>query len=346
MQYEEPHVIPTEPAVSAHRFKKRFVLWVMVITVIAVAAVSLSILLHFDNQYRQAEALVNARSFSSAQICLEKIPSFYRDVPKLTVYAQAGEAFDAGRMEQARDLYGSLGEYKDSSVLWAEAYYRLAASLDAQNDFTRALSAYKMLGTYKDCPERLTGLREKIYQLAVDQYHSRKYAQAAGDFALVVGFERANDYLTLTKAHSKIIADRVRDYTGMKKLYGSLSALGTFEDTRALRESEPFFLFWLEGDWYCSSPGELEHIHIYFNAARGCWFLNDAALDDDLYTLSGYRILYMRDYCWAEIFTLKYQSETCLRLIPAEPGKPICDYVRDYPPQVKGAKQRLQPTPL
>ena len=95
-------------------------------------------------------------------------------------YKQAEESFAAGEYVSARDIYRSLGDYKNSRDKFEEAdniiMYARAQEYFDNGEYEKAENIYERLGDYKDSKEKLAEASNMIiYDLAQQCYDDEAY---------------------------------------------------------------------------------------------------------------------------------------------------------------------------
>lgn len=311
---------------------------------------ALGVFLYFGGEYSRAEDRVAAKDFVGAQQCLLKVPAFYKDSPQLMDYAQAGAALADKKFDRAKAYYVSLGDYrdaralqseadyrkagalldasdfngakalyaalaqknyKDSAAMVSEADYRAATAFYAKNDYKNALDAYSALGNYKDSKERLSGITNELFSNAVSDYRKGSYEAARSGFLLVAGYnEDAKKYIYLIDAHSVTVGESRYDYVHIKEIYDNLLLVGNMEDAMALKMSDVFMPYFLEGTWLYSDGSPC--LSVTHPAAATGWMVDGYHLDRSYKFENGNLYRITNDSTWVVDVTFLYVDDnTC-----------------------------------
>lgn len=177
---------------------------------LALAAGVGGFLLYTDYQYNKALDSEKKQNFGDAQLHLSRVVSFYKDAQKLMAYAQAGEALQDGDYNNAKYLYGSLGDFLETKTA--------------------------------------TDLNGIVYEAALEKYRGGEYRAAAGYFDMLGEYGQSGDYLVLAEAYEMVAEDK-DDYRAQKALFAKLERLGTLSDAQALMATDLFIYYRLEGKW-------------------------------------------------------------------------------------------------
>jgi tetratricopeptide (TPR) repeat protein len=310
-----------------------------------------SFIIYTGVQYNNATACMEKKDYKGAVSYLTKVASFYKDAPKLKVYAQADDQLEGKQYDSAKTLFSSLGAFRDSATLVKEADYRKAGALldssdfdgaralytslsadgykDAKNMITEvdyrfavslqdkgdnaALEAFSKLAAYKDSADRLTAVSDIVFKKAVEDYRKHDYAEAGKGFDRITGFnDDVAKYVTLIEAHSITLNDSKKNYDKTKAVYVKLAAIGAFEDAKALSTSDIFLLYKMEGIWLNSSGGT--YMTIKYNKSSSCWYLENDVIDGVSYKLENGMFYQMKYSSWMELFSVKFLSESKIEL--------------------------------
>ena len=143
---------------------KRLVLTLIPLLLIAAGACAVFVVSSARaRSYAEAEALYASGDYAGAAAAFDKL-SNYKDAATQaarareedavqTNYIRAGKLLENGRFDDARELYLSLGDYRDSADLAVEAEYRKGQELIETGDFEKARALFAELHNYKDSAE-------------------------------------------------------------------------------------------------------------------------------------------------------------------------------------------------
>jgi TolA-binding protein len=356
MQYDAMQYRTAPPYQSAKKRLGNYALFLLsagiAFAVLAVAA--LGVFVYFGGEYGKAETSIENKDFKPAQGYLLKVPAFYKDAPKLIVYAQAGEALAGGQFDRAKAFYITLGNfrdsaamntetdyrkaaalldqsdfdgarqmfsalaqagYKDSATMVTEADYRRAASLVEKKDYKGAIEAYLKLGDYKESADKAKGAASEAFEAAVSQYRAGKYEDAKQGFGIVEKYNPdADKYLTLIEAHAVTVTQSNTNYVSTKTLFGKLAGLGDFEDAEKIEVSEVFLLYKLEGNWY-QSNGDL-YVDFTYNTFKSGWFFlaGTQPIDGIQFKASAGSIYKYVNGGWLEMNRFQFLGENSINL--------------------------------
>ena len=111
-------------------------------------------------------------------------------------YNSAVELLKNGNYEEAKTIFKSLGEYKDSVTQIDNCEIAYADSLAEKEDYYGALKIYEK---YPDNPnvteEKLKECKESIYQDAISYYQKGNYDYAISEFEFLSGYSDSEEYI-------------------------------------------------------------------------------------------------------------------------------------------------------
>jgi tetratricopeptide (TPR) repeat protein len=311
--------------------------------------------------YKQAQAWLAGGEFDKARDLFKSLGD-YGDCAKMiseTGYRQASALLANGEFAKAKELFLSLKDYKDSSQMALQADYEQAMALIKQLDYEKAIKLlsglaqsnfkdagdvlqeteyqyaavlygkgnlpgafdqYKQIDAYKDSGSMLITIGGKLFEEAVSLYRQKDYSKAKDELTRISGYApNADNYLALIDAHGKTAADARKDYKGMKALFGRITAMGTFEDAQALRVSDAFIFFRLEGTWK-DTAGKV-NMSVYYDPALSEWFIGSLLLDNELYMLKAGGLYFKYNNQWVIGLKMSLQSENSMKLQMIVNGK-------------------------
>ena len=223
-----------EPAANKSRKKRAAVL----LTVPLLLGLALLIC---DINYTQAVMHADAGAFAKASFSLEGVPAFYRESDALRSYVLAGMRLDDGFYDEAQQLFGTMGDYKNAPQMVTEARYRQAAALMDSDALVDAYNAFTAIHPYKDSDERIASLCESIYKKALAAYQARAYADAISLFSVIIHHRQSDSYVTVCAILSLDDAALTRAH------YQQLQSSGIDPSGLLLRDG--LIGFFLEGTW-------------------------------------------------------------------------------------------------
>ncbi len=170
--------------------KKFSVIAAAVAVVIIAAALVVTKVIVPANQYRQAQALLDARDYDGAVAAFEALGG-YRDSQERIAdvpYVKARDMRSDGNYSGAINLFRSLGDYKDSAAqvdATLQLQYDQAAAAVESGAYLDAILLFESLGDFSDAAERTL---EADYLYTKSLLDSKQYEVA------IKRFERLADY--------------------------------------------------------------------------------------------------------------------------------------------------------
>lgn len=276
--------------------------------------------------YREALALLDGREYRRARDMFAALGG-YMDSTQMALeadYRTAAELLGNGKFREALAAFSALAKknYRDSAGMASESKYRIALELSGKPDLKAAYAAMKDMGAYKDAEARFAAIEEKLYREGISYYRDSDYEKARADFKLLGAYERCEDYLTIMDANAleRIFQEDYRgpDYAGTKAVYDRLTAMGDFENAAALRTSNGFIYFRLEGYW-----GNQDGYFFKLTYRDGDWYTDyNIPWVDGKYYLIGDRTLYVgEDEDWHTLYLFTFISENEMRVYCYKDGK-------------------------
>ena len=101
-------------------------------------------------------------------------------------YNKAYDAFARGEYYTAVELFGELGDYKDSGALYLQSSYGLADRYYNARDYAKALDLFQKLGEYEDSVERAKACYHGLGDNALERLdfdEAIEYYTSAGDYS-------------------------------------------------------------------------------------------------------------------------------------------------------------------
>lgn len=128
--------------------------------------------------------------------------AFYLKAQINQKYESAIEMLQNGQYEDARDVFNSLGNYKDSISKLNESLnylkYDEANKLFEKKCYQDAAKIFSTLGEFEDSQALA---KESMYYYAVDLYEDEKYEEAFSRFQELEGYEDSNLYIANITLH-------------------------------------------------------------------------------------------------------------------------------------------------
>ncbi len=111
-------------------------------------------------------------------------------------YEAAEKALENQEFEDAAEMFGELGDYKDSKERVLQCYYEQGKFLMDKGDYSEAVEAFESAGNYQDAAVRVTSdykdSKERVLQC---YYEQGKFLMDKGDYSEAVeAFESAGNY--------------------------------------------------------------------------------------------------------------------------------------------------------
>ncbi len=156
-------------------------------------------------KYRKAAYLANQNSFDDAIYIYHEIKS-YKDSATLiddTTFRKACYLSDNGDYNQALAILQDLStkNYPEADDKIAELYYEWGNALISQEKYLDAYDKLNLAGDYLDTKQIIVDLKDYIYYLAIDYYHSAQYVESQQCLESIGNYLDSNAYLTLIDAH-------------------------------------------------------------------------------------------------------------------------------------------------
>jgi len=101
-------------------------------------------------------------------------------------YKSALSMMENSEWTGAREIFSTLGDYKDSQAMLTECDYNIALGSMENEDYEQAIEQFETLGNYKDCAELMT---ECTYLNAKSLYEQAEYSSAMEIFQALADYE-------------------------------------------------------------------------------------------------------------------------------------------------------------
>lgn len=239
---------PPAPQKPKRRLRKRVI-------VAAVVPVVLVVLAGFGiYTWRQAvtlKAAISYGQYDQAQVVYRQAPWLRMQDEQLAAYVDAQVLMAQGELEQARQAFLALEDYRDSSELEQKLErYLHAESLPA--GYSRYKTFYD-LGDFLDAQEKALACLPEVYDEAIDRYEAGNYTGTAEYFEVLTqypGYEDAELYKTACEVYEEI-ANLPGQTAYPAEISNTLRSLEQSIDIKgiALSNIDAFMI----SDWYASS---------------------------------------------------------------------------------------------
>ena len=107
-------------------------------------------------------------------------------------YRKAIDLYNAGRFDEAAELFSTLNGYEDSAQMQTLSRYWEAITLAEAGKHTEALPRFQKLGNYEDSAQRAI---ECTYQIAIADFEAGNYQDAENFFLKVPDYRQTPEYL-------------------------------------------------------------------------------------------------------------------------------------------------------
>lgn len=145
-------------------------------------------------------------------------------------YAFARELEEAGKAEEAAQLYMLLEGYEDAGTRWRSIEYALAVE-EMDRSAESALERFEDLGDYEDAQERA---KECRYRLAAERYAAGEYAQALSLYEQLGSYQESESLAQSSRYALAAQLSQQERYDEAALLYAECGAYLDAED-RAMR---------------------------------------------------------------------------------------------------------------
>jgi tetratricopeptide (TPR) repeat protein len=225
------------------------------IAVVVLGAAAAGFFIYNGGQYGEALACMDKQDFKGAQEHLASVASFYKDKTQLMQYAQAGEALQAKKFDDAKDLYLELEDYKDSKTMVSEADYQKASARLESSDFDEARQIFLTLKSYRDSDAMASEadyLKASALLTKSDFDGARQIFVSLKDYKDSATMVNEADYRKAAALYDK------KDYKNALDAYGKL---GDYKDSKDKLESVSKDIYdnavsdYKKGDYQTASEG-------------------------------------------------------------------------------------------
>ena len=164
-------------------------------------------MVHFsEGEYRQAqEDFLQVSDFLDADSWAEASSMMEQE----TVYREARELFDNGKIQEARDLFQKIPDYEE-----ATQYYRYTEGLLAleEKNYTVASTSFQSIPGFRDADDlaRLSIERQtsQQYQDAVKLFKENRYKEATSAFASISSYADSEYYIDYMSAMEDLNSEK------------------------------------------------------------------------------------------------------------------------------------------
>lgn len=205
-----------------------------------------------ESAYLMAQSLINKNQYDEAIEIFKLLEQKkYKDAASMVMeanYQKAAYFLVQKNYAEAEKGFSELTRlgYKDSATMLNETEYQIGISLYNDKKLDEALSRFKTLAKYKESEKYIGLVADSIFDKAVEYYRKKIYWSAQTEFAKINKYKDCSKYDLLILCH---YCD-IYNYKNASQLYKKLIALGPFEDSASLMESDVFIYFMLEANWH------------------------------------------------------------------------------------------------
>lgn len=124
-----------------------------------------------SSDYEEAVSLYEAGKYDEADQLFAQLGG-YRDSVQLRLacrHAQAMELYDAEAYEEAAKLFEKLGNYEDSATMLKACYYYQASQQQKAKEYETAMLLYQQAAGYKDSDTRALKCRQMYVTTLIDE---------------------------------------------------------------------------------------------------------------------------------------------------------------------------------
>lgn len=169
---------------------------------------------------------------------------------KSSDYKTASNYLEEGKYAEAREIFVSLGDYKDSSEKITACDYGLADALFAQGSYDEAIAAFDALNGYSDSAEKAFTANVRKEQAALSN-------AAAGDIITFGTYEQDNDLENGTEPIQWIVLERDGNKLFLLSLY-ALDSKGYNDTWTDVTWETCTMRAWLNGAFYQNAFSDIE----------------------------------------------------------------------------------------
>ena len=152
-----------------------------------------------ERSWQTGQKALAGENYAEASAAFEKAGSF-QDAGRLKQYADAWQLLEGGEFESAADIFWSLEDFKDSSLMISyclgrkqEALLEAACASDdadaAADSCREAVRLYSSLSLFRDSDERAAACRELISAKSTSWMSLGAYREAASGFAALGDYQ-------------------------------------------------------------------------------------------------------------------------------------------------------------
>ncbi len=213
-------------------------------------------------------------------------------------YSQASNFLENKNYNYAIYIFDSLGDFKNSEEMVAEANYQKAIDFFDNKNFDDAIKTFSYIETYRDSS---TKIKEAIYQIAEIYLHENNYLEAIELFSQLEDFSDSNERLLHTRW---LLANQYLKDENLAKAIEILETLGDYEDSTILIQETKYSLaykYYILGDFasaqaffqdisgYKNSSMYIKRLDI-LNGIQGNWYHNHPSLGWKIVRFVGWKI--------------------------------------------------------
>ena len=201
-----------------------------------------------ENRKKRKKKIIRG-SIIAAVLCIVAILSYATPkyvIPsckKMITYHQGNKLLSEGQYDEAKTVFESISEYKDSEQMILETQYKHAEALAAEGTYDDAIKIWKNLGEYKDSKDQIEKAKEKEqeskYQEAVSLMNQGDYQEAKQMFSALTNYKDSNE-----KAKECSELKKAKDYQTAIELYNAEDygeAVKLFQDLKGYNKSVEMF---------------------------------------------------------------------------------------------------------
>jgi len=229
-----------EAAPGGKKEKKRWPAWKKAV-VICAAVIGAAIIvvgglwINAEVNYNKAVELVEAEDIADADESLQRVFSFYKDAPELRTYISAMYYEDAQKFDNAKKVYGGLGEYRDAAQKAIETDYAHANQLLDSDKYDEAKALFVGLDDYSQAKAMA---QECDYRKATVWLDDEDFESARVFFKSLGDYKDAQDMILETDFRETVTWLDAGDFKEAKRGFEKLARNGLEKAEEMVLESD------------------------------------------------------------------------------------------------------------
>lgn len=217
-----------------------------------------------QEQIEELDRCLLADDYEKAAVILKDNSLISMLDPHVEDYIRAGNLLEDYMLEDAKEVYLSLGDYRDSAyakipkieeLLKQEDLYQKIIDKASSNDIEVLTEAYgdiQEILSYKDCSRIKDNIVRKLFDLSTQAFTKRQYEDAIKGFQVIPDYRASKKYMELSQIYLAIENDETGE--SFRDLVHQMMELGNFSNISQRIVEYPFLAYYLDGGWSCTDP--------------------------------------------------------------------------------------------